>query len=195
MIKPITYESHYVTYKVMNGDKTIESATDSACFSQIFKMAYNMQNEIELLNFLRVETAKYAPDFIKKISRICGVKTVFISEDHIRVSGFKNKFLMKTFLTMYRILFEANKAYNGGTIEDVIKQRILFFEAFVNKSEACEHRCNLKRLLHFHNLHIKKTLGNSNHCLTNGYGPTLLIKSRLQLLNHRSGEGVHDFFN
>lgn len=194
MIKPITYSSHCVTYKVMNGDKTIESATDSACFSQIFKMAYNMRNEIELLNFLRVETAKYAPDFIKKISRICGVKTVFISEDHIRVSGFKNKFLMKTFLTMYRLLFESNTVYNVS-VESVIKQRILFFEAFVNKSEVCEHRCNLKRLLHFHNLHIKNTLGNCNHCLTSTNGSKLLIKSKLQLLNHKFNDKVHEFFN
>lgn len=194
MITPITFESHYVTYKVINAGVEIQSKNNASCFSSLFQIRHDIKNEIELLNFLRVETAMYAPEFIKKISRICGVKTIFISENHIRVSGFKNLFLTKTFLTMYRLLFESNKGY-GMTIENVIKQRILFFEAFINKSDACEYRCNLKRFIYFHNLHIKNTLGNSNHCMKGSSTGDISIKSRLQLLNHTGRSRVHDFFN
>jgi hypothetical protein len=192
-MKNIDFSSHYVNYKVTKLDLVLINLESSACFGDLFRLKFDKRNVIELSEFLRVDTKTYASDYIKIISKICGVKTFFKSEDCIVVEGFKNLFILKTFLTMYRLLFEANKNYGSSlNIEHVIKQRVLFFEALINKTEKCKYRCNFKKLIYFHNLYIKNTLGNSNHCLRS-YSD-MIVKSKAQLLNYKIDSHVHNFF-
>jgi len=193
MDKSITFGSHYVTYAVIKNNKTIEVRKDDACFGTLFRLQFDPEFEIELSDFLRNQTSVYAAEYIKLISNICNVTTIFISENKIKVSGFKNKFLLKMFLTLYRLLFESNAGY-GCILSDVIKRRIKFFEALLNKSVACEYRCNLKKLVHFHNLYIGNSLGNTNHCLRASDSIKLKIKSKTELLTYKTGESVHSFF-
>lgn len=192
MIKPITFDSHYVTYKVINkNDRVLENRIHEACFENLFRLEFDSNFKINLSDFLRIETSEYAIPYIEMISDICDVKTTFISPNNVEVTGFKNKFLLKMFLTLYRILFESNRGY-GYILSDVIKKRIQFFNALLNKNVDCEYRCNLKKLIHFHNLYITNSLGNSNHCLR--LDTKLKLKSKADLLIYKRDESVHNFF-
>lgn len=193
MEKPITFASHYVTYNTYKNEKILNRYTNEACFGNLFRLVFDPKIEVNLSDFLRNETSIYAVQYIEMISNICDVKTNFISSNEIQVSGFKNKFLLKMFLTLYRLLFESNQGY-GCIISNVIKQRIKFFEALINKNVACEYRCNLKRLIHFHNLYIINSLGNANHCLRSTNTVRLMIKSKSELLSYKTDESVHNFF-
>lgn len=123
-----------VNYKIINKDLKVDYLKKSTnCFSEIFQlkeMDFDKDTIIILCNFRAEENLQYIKKYFEILSKIFKIDIVYLDEDTIEVKNFKSLFYLKSFLTLYRLLFEPANSYDAN-INDFDKH-ILFFEELCN---------------------------------------------------------------
>lgn len=134
--------NYSVHYKLTRKDGEIQNfLKGTTCYSGLFGIKdFNEEDVLNLTTFLAEGTSDYAKVYIEKLCFIFDVKFKHEKEDSIIVTGFKNLFYLKSFLTLFRILFEnyTNKP----------QKNINFLKSFIENEYKIKDV--LKRLLYCH---------------------------------------------
>lgn len=140
--------NYSVTYKLLNINKrVILNKNKVACYSELYRTSIKETDILILEDFLSEETSMYSRIYLKRIAKICQLKIILLEENRITVIGFKNKFRLKLFTTLFRILFEAYAEYGkkGLSYSERTKN---FFDLYIKKRNRSQYKDMLERLIY-----------------------------------------------
>ena len=185
-----------VNYKVVSKNLDVDYSKGTPCFQDIFHIIdekFDTNTVITLTNFTVESSQKYIKKYFEILSIIFKIEIVHIDENTIEVKNFKSLFYLKSFLTMYRLLFEPCHHYNDeGCIKD-FEKNLIFFEELCNsdfkKLDQLEQLCTS-----YNNAEIYK----HGHCLKDNSKSLLKIISIKDLENYKeelySNKNISHFF-
>lgn len=166
-----------VSYEVIDKNNVkIKQEINASCYSRLYSSGISIEHKLLLNDFLTEETQEYSKIYIEKLAEICDLKLNFISENSIELIGFKNKFYIKLFTTLFRILFEIYPGYK----ENNYKERTIEFLKNYNKEENnSEYEDILERLIYYYQK--SKMYNGPGHGISFNENQILLIKNIQQL--------------
>jgi len=182
------WSTNKVYFQYLNNNRTIviDKKDGYACYAS-FKQEYFKNDGIfVLMNFHKPETIIYIKDYLTQLSKIFKCNIIYINDDKIEVTNFKNFYHLKIFATMFRYLFE--NANNRP------EKNVEFIKSFVEDKRAED--VLWKFIDNFNN--VKFNNGNWNHCISKNQGATPLNLRTTKDLNDNKWTGyqpIHDFFN
>jgi hypothetical protein len=174
------------SYSIKNSNVTDKKTSD--CYGGLFRIDTDLVSDttITLYDFLAEETHMYSKKYIDKLCKIFDLKYTFFENNTIvEVTNFKNKFYLKSFLTLFRILFE------GCYYNQKAELNVEFIKSFVENKYKIKDL--LERLIHCHN-ESKLHLG-PGHCIKSSNESVKLLTKK-DLLNYKPDNyyQVQEFF-
>lgn len=181
------WRKNKVYYKYLDKNKKIiiDKSEGSACYANFQSNNFKNDGIFVLKNFHKSETVVYIKKYLIQLSKIFKCNIVYINDDEIEVTNFKNYYHLKIFGVMFRYLFE-NITTKG---DDNIKLLKLFTEDKRNKDVLWKFIDNFNT--------VKFNMGSTNHCISKNWQEPLLLKTTKDLHNHtwKNYSPIHDFFN
>jgi len=144
-------EKYMVSYSLLNEKKKNKFIQKrNVCFSELYSSKITKKDTLILRCFLTKETKMYSRIYLKRLAKICNVKIKFNNENEIELTGFENKFLVKVYTTLFRILFEVYSSYSQEGIEIGSKNSINFFKNYIKGRNNSGHKDMLSRLIYYY---------------------------------------------
>jgi len=169
--------SYSVSYEIIDKNNVkIKQEIDASCYSRLYSGGIDIENKLILNDFLTEETQKYSKTYIEKLAEICDLKLNFISENSIELIGFKNKFYIKLFTTLFRILFEIYPEYKENNYKE---RTIEFLKNYNNEENDSGYEDILERLIYYYQK--SKMYQGCGHGISRSESQVLLIKNIKQL--------------
>lgn len=185
--------NYSVTYTLLNSKmKLLLKKETTPCYSSLYREKVKETDILILENFLAEETHQYSRIYLKRIAKICQVKIILLEENRITVTGFQNRFLLKLFTTLFRILFEIYAEY--GKKEPTYQERTKnFFHSYIKKRNNTKYKDMLERLIYHYQK--SKCYHGPGHGISIDENQKIKIKNIDQLIDWVDESGnMQDFF-
>jgi len=180
--------SYSVTYELKNiKNNTILKKENAVCYSNLYREDISIHDKLILKHFLAEETFQYSRIYIKRLCRICGLKLKFIDKNEIELTGFKDKFYVKLFTSLFRILFECYPSYSEVQYKE---RNIKFLQSYIVKKNNSGHKDMLERLIYYYQK--SRMYQGAGHGISYQEGQVLLLKNIENLKNWNSKKYDYD---